>query len=803
MVSGESFAQARLTELQSLNVNNLRDQDGALQPWIELWNPSPGTVLSVANYRLVHDGINWVFPSVRIMPDERIVVFASGQDKREATAPLHTNFTLNPAGGTLELRHSNGSVLSVFNYPALSPGVSWGRDEGDTAITPVWTGVYDTPTPGERNSLRGAAITGEVVFDQSSQAFLGTLTVSLSQAAPEAGAEIRYTTDKSLPTAASALYEGPITVNATRMIRARVFKPGLLPGPTATQAYLLLNATTRNFNTRIPLAVLSSFSTAAPPADGDQEAFLWLWEPDAEGRAAFTDPPTLAARVAINRRGSSTLGNPKFNLNLNLQTLNDTDNDGREVDLLGMTAHDDWVFHAPYDFDRALLRNPLMYQLSRSIGRYAADSRMAEVFIDVTGGSLNFTGSNSSASDYFGVYNIMERLRRNKDRIDLRKLETYDHANSALTGGYIWKVDRLGTGETGFRAGGQALTYYYPQERELKSPQRAPQAAYLTSYINDFYAALTGPEWKNPDTGYAAWLDAPSVIDSHLLNLWAYNVDAFRLSTFWQKDAGGKIAAGPIWDFDRSLSSTDTGYEKPRDENPVEWGNGRWPEGGFFAAHWWSLLFQDIDFYQRYIDRWQELRRGPFAEARVNARVDSLNETIGTSAVSRDLNHWQRPKRPWTGPHARNPVTRASQDAEIQRIKDYLQVRAEFFDSQWVGPVAPSVPAGAVAAGTPVTLSGPPGVPIYYTVDGSDPRPLGGGAPVSAARLWDGEPIIIDGPRHAARTGLRRHAHCAQRRESQPAPRQPMGRASRGALYARPTRRRRRPRHQRTEFQSA
>jgi hypothetical protein len=44
------------------------------------------------------------------------------------------------------------------------------------------------------------------------------------------------------------------------------------------------------------------------------------------------------------------------------------------------------------------------------------------------------------------------------------------------------------------------------------------------------------------------------------------------------------------------------------------------------------------------------------------------------------------------------------QAAEIKRIKDFLQTRATFMDSQWVGPVSVSVPEGNVAVGTEVTL---------------------------------------------------------------------------------------------------
>src|SRR5678815_5833222 len=67
-----------------------------------------------------------------------------------------------------------------------------------------------------------------------------------------------------------------------------------------------------------------------------------------------------------------------------------------------------------------------------------------------------------------------------------------------------------------------------------------------------------------------------------------------------------KLVYGPQWDFDRALCSTDG-----RDANPVMWRSNTGDLGtDFFNYPWWFRLFGDIDFYQKYIDRWVELRRG-------------------------------------------------------------------------------------------------------------------------------------------------------------------------------------------------
>jgi len=57
------------------------------------------------------------------------------------------------------------------------------------------------------------------------QTFADTIAVTLSH--PRDDVEIRYTLDDSYPTAASALYTGPITLTETTTLRSAVFRNGL------------------------------------------------------------------------------------------------------------------------------------------------------------------------------------------------------------------------------------------------------------------------------------------------------------------------------------------------------------------------------------------------------------------------------------------------------------------------------------------------------------------------------------------------------------------------------------------------
>ncbi|RYD33231.1 MAG: hypothetical protein EOP87_11385, partial [Verrucomicrobiaceae bacterium] len=172
---------------------------------------------------------------------------------------------------------------------------------------------------------------------------------------------------------------------------------------------------------------------------------------------------------------------------------------------------------------------------------------------------------------------------------------------------------------------------------------------------------------------------------------------------------------------------------------------------------WWHYLFRDPYFYQQYIDRWQELRRGSFSPANVNSLLDSINSSMSADAITRDLARWSRSKRAWTSPFT-SQVHPASQAAEVQRIKDFLQQRANFFDSQWVGGITASASPGRVSPDTGVTLTGPVGAAIYYTLDGSDPRPAGGSAPsLGTVQLYSSPITINDVTRIRARAYKANH----------------------------------------------
>jgi hypothetical protein len=90
-----------LSEFVAENDSGLRDADGQQNDWIEIHNNAT-TSQSAAGYFLTDDALvpnKWALPAVNIPAGGFLHVWASGKDRTTAGSELHTNFSLQNAGG--------------------------------------------------------------------------------------------------------------------------------------------------------------------------------------------------------------------------------------------------------------------------------------------------------------------------------------------------------------------------------------------------------------------------------------------------------------------------------------------------------------------------------------------------------------------------------------------------------------------------------------------------------------------------------------------------------------------------------
>ncbi len=720
-VSGAGAASPRLeiSEFMAVNQKTVQDADGDFSPWIEIYNPTTNDV-SLNGWALTDDTNNltlWRFPNVTLLDaadanesDNFMVVFASGKDRTNNTAELHTNFRLPTGGGYLALVDPNTNIVSVFeSYPAQQADVSYGLDAAD----PTSAGYFTIPTPGQPNAMTGATAAPAVTFSQTGGTFVAPFSLQLS--AP-ANAVIYYTTNGVVPTQSSLLYESAIPISQSRQIRARAFVPGLLPGAIHSETYLQLDAGLALTNSDLPAIVIYNFGAGLVQQATNQSVNISIYEPQA-GVTSLTNAPTLTSRAGIHLHGSTTLSSLKQSFAVEFW---DELNNDLDCTPLGFPAESDFILYGPDSYEPVLMHNSLMYQLSNDLGRYAPRTRFVEVYLNTGGGPV-------TSANYNGIYVLEEKIKWGPNRVNVPKLHSVDelhpedNSEPNVSGGYIAKVDRLDAGENGFVADGRTSAYDYPKEADINTPQRGPQKQYFQNYLDSFSTVLNGVNFTDPVLGYRPYIDAPSWIDYHMLNGVAFNVDTLALSSYYYKGRNDVLRYGPIWDFDRSQGS-----KVGADFNPNVWGQA---STDMFRKYWWGRVFTDIDFWQAWIDRYEDLRGTTFSTNHIYAAIDTCAAQVQHEAP-REEARWTSLTAPRSGTITINGYSHTfpgTYAGEVSFLKQWYADRLHFLDSNFVAKAVFSDTSGAILPGSTLAITAEPSATVYYTLDNSDPRLPGGG----------------------------------------------------------------------------
>ena len=522
---------------------------------------------------------------------------------------------------------------------------------------------------GEAGSAQADSLA--VRFSPSAGTFVGSETVTLgvrgsaSQGgASQGGASIHYTLDGSLPTATSPVYREPVTLDKSTRLRAVAIAPGASQGPVATEIYLRVNPDTENFTSHLPIILIHTFEsgTLDTYATEHVSSALMVLEPTS-GTSRIVGRAALDSRIGMRVRGESSRRFPKKQYAIELRADEDDSDSGRPV--LGLPSHSEWVISDPVLYDRSLIRNALAYALSNRIGRYAPRTRFAEAFMVDDGGDVR-------AAHFYGFFTLIEKIERDPQRVNVSRLPASAARSPDVTGGFIIRIDK---GVPDFDAGGRWLQFVYPNAEDMALQERKPQLDFIRGFIDSFGQAASATDFRHPSTGqhYSAFIDVDAWIDHNIINALAKNVDALRISAYFHKErdglpraeSRGRLAAGPVWDFDRSLG---TPYD-PRATEPEEW-NVAWGGADYFNEGWWRLLFRDPAFRSRYQARFKALLNGEFSADNLDRIVDGMASEVG-DAADRNFRRWTQ-----------FPPLDNSHAAEIALLKDFLRRRVAWIKTQ-------------------------------------------------------------------------------------------------------------------------
>ncbi|MCP5515718.1 MAG: CotH kinase family protein [Verrucomicrobiales bacterium] len=228
----------RLNEVMSDNETVQADVDGRFWDWIELYNPNDEAV-DLERYALSDDPETpgkWRFPAVLIQPRSHLLVYASGLDRTDPAAALHTNFRLGAAGEVLLLSDTALRPLDRLAVPPLEADQSIGRTPDGADEVALFARAQ--ASPGSENSTQNA---GEVLlsprFDPDGGFFDGSVTVQVRGAQPDH--RLHYTTDGNPPTPQSPVLDGALSFSRSTVLQVLATDSQGRRSPLEARAYFV------------------------------------------------------------------------------------------------------------------------------------------------------------------------------------------------------------------------------------------------------------------------------------------------------------------------------------------------------------------------------------------------------------------------------------------------------------------------------------------------------------------------------------------------------------------------------------
>lgn len=341
--------------------------------------------------------------------------------------------------------------------------------------------------------------------------------------------------------------------------------------------------------------------------------------------------------IEIELRGESSSLFTKKSYDFETQ---DIDGNDTSIALCGLPKENDWVLQGPFA-DKSQIRNALIYELGRKTGRWHPRVKFVEVI---------FNG------EYVGLYNLIEKIKRDSARVNVKKLKEDEISGNDLTGGYIVKYDK----------GTSKLQIVYPKDNDIMPEQ----ITYINNFFNDFNNVLYSNKGLDPIVGYSRFVDKPSLIDYTIIAEFSKNCDSYLFSTYMYKDRSDinpRLQFGPLWDFDLCF------------------GNAYWQEGA--ELNKWQFefptnnrfhhkrLFEDPALVDMFEDRWFELREGYLHTDSIYMLIDEWIDTL-SAPIERNYQVWPIITKPlFTNVYFVN-----NYDEEIDHIKQWIDDRTVWID---------------------------------------------------------------------------------------------------------------------------
>ena len=356
-------------------------------------------------------------------------------------------------------------------------------------------------------------------------------------------------------------------------------------------------------------------------------------------------------KVSIEHRGASSLSFPKKSFSFETQ---DSIGNNLNVSLLGLPSENDWVLYGPFG-DQTFIRNALTYSLYSKMGYYSPKFRFCELLLN---------------NEYMGLYLLIEKIKRDKNRLNLEKMNSKDEDIEDISGGYILQIDRGSENHDKYwtssytSSSGDSIyyQYIYPKWKNINPNQKS----YVQQLIYNFESSIINNSGINLQNLYDKTINVNSFIDYFIINELSKNIDAYRLSTYLYKnhdDIDKRIHIGPVWDFNWAYGNSSyceadiiSGWEV---NTPC----------GIYNPLWYSVLTEDSLFNNLLKCRWNSLRMNILNENNIAVLIDSIYSSL-KGGIERDYLRWGK------------EINYAEQ---IVFLKNWLNKRIEWIDAHMNG----------------------------------------------------------------------------------------------------------------------
>jgi len=262
-----------------------------------------------------------------------------------------------------------------------------------------------------------------------------------------------------------------------------------------------------------------------------------------------------------------------------------------------------------------------------------------------------------------GLYSLNEKIKRDDHKVNIASRK----CSSRPDCGYLMLLDRAQQAPPGTLLDKNSCVGAQAEILYPKKPDQS-QRDFLQDYINNMCDHAH-------DDGLFDYIDAESFYNQFVYTQLSMNVDGYVSSEYLHKDKGGKITAGPQWDFNLGFGdnyeATDVKSMTGKDPTQPEFGwmrdgdnDGEWRKtiGSLAPTFGWSEFVKNQRFVNGLICHYKNLRKFNMTNERVMNIIDQGHAFLQLEGASDNfltdidghvakLKDWTKRRLAWMDAH--------------------------------------------------------------------------------------------------------------------------------------------------------